>query len=116
MAHQIHEISGIAPITIKSGKTIHNVRRRWACNKFLRQSFHEFAHHSLAKSAWAKAYYDMMRDNGLKHHAAVRALAFKWIRILYHCWKHRTLYNAAHYFQQLYKRRSPLLRFLGSQS
>jgi len=107
-------ISGIAPVLVQSGKTQRHVRRRWACNKFLRQTFHEFALHSMCKSAWAKAYYDMMRDRGLKHQAAVRSLAFKWIRILFHCWKKRTLYNEAHYFQQLYKRQSPLLKFMGS--
>jgi len=68
----------------------------------------------MSKSAWAKAYYDLIRSRGLKHHAAVRALAFKWIRIIYRCWKDRTLYNEAHYFQQLYKKRSPLLQFMGS--
>jgi transposase len=109
-------LSGIAPVTIQSGKSKH-VHRRWACNKFLRQTFHEFALHSLRTSAWAKAYYDMLcKDRGLKHHAAVRSLAFKWIRILYRCWKTRTLYNEAHYFQSLYKRQSPLLKFMGSQS
>jgi transposase len=113
-ASEMQQISGIAPVTIKSGKTKREVRRRWACNKFLRQTFHEFAQHSLAKSAWAKAYYDMKRDKGLKHQAAVRALAFKWIRILYRCWKNRTLYNEVHYFQQLYKKRSPLLKYMGS--
>jgi transposase len=115
-AAEMQQISGIAPVTIKSGKTQRKVRRRWACNKFLRQTFHEFAQHSLGKSAWAKAYYDMMRSKGLKHHAAVRALAFKWIRILHRCWKNRTLYNEAHYFQQLSQRRSPLLQFMGSNT
>jgi len=114
-ADQMQCISGIAPVTIRSGKMAH-VQRRWACNKFLRQTFHEYAQHSLAKSAWAKAYYDMMIAKGLKHHAAVRALAFKWIRILTRCWKNRTLYNEAAYFQQLYKRNSPILRFMGSNS
>lgn len=107
-------ISGIAPVKIQSGKTQYQIRRRWACNKFLRQTFHEFALHSLAKSAWAKAYYDMMRDRGLKHHAAVRSLAFKWIRILYRCWQLRTTYNEVHYFQHLYQRKSPLLKFMGT--
>lgn len=109
-------LSGIAPVTVQSGKTRH-VHRRWACNKFLRQTFHEFASHSLAKSAWAKAYYDMLReDRGLKHHAAVRALAFKWIRILYRCWKTSRLYDEAQYFQSLYQRQSPLLKFMGSHA
>jgi hypothetical protein len=47
----------------------------------LRQTFHEFAGRSAVKSQWARAYYD------LQIHAAVRALAFKWIRILFRCWK-----------------------------
>jgi len=114
-AEEMQRISGIAPVMIQSGKTQRRVRRRWACSKFLRQTFHEFAQHSLAKSAWAKAYYDLMRARGTKHHAAVRALAFKWIRILYRCWKERTVYNEAHYFQHLYRRRSPLLKFMASQ-
>ena len=63
-----------------------------------------------------KAYYDMMIAKGLKHHAAVRTLAFKWIRILYRCWKNRTLYNEAHYFRHLYTKRSPLLKFMASKS
>jgi hypothetical protein len=29
---------------------------------------------------WARAYYQQQRERGNDHHAAVRALAFKWIR------------------------------------
>ena len=104
-------LSGIAPLVRQSGKTRH-VLRRHACNKFLRQTFHEFAQHSLARSAWAKAYYDLLRSRGAKHHAAVRGLAFQWIRILYRCWKQRTLYNETHYLLHLIQRQSPLLKFI----
>lgn len=114
-AAQMQQISGIAPVTVRSGKMLHHSRRR-ACNRFLRQTFHEFANHSLAHSSWAKAYYDMMRAKGLKHHAAVRALAFKWIRILYRCWKKHTHYNEIHYYQQLVKQGSPIIQFIGSSS
>jgi len=41
--------------------------------------------------------------------AAVRALAFKWIRILYRCWKTRTPYNEARYLRALQERGSPVL-------
>ena len=37
---------GVAPITERSGKTTW-IHFRWACPKFLRQSFHEFAAHSV---------------------------------------------------------------------
>ena len=46
------------------------------CPKFLRQSFHEWAGHSIAQSVWARAYDQQQRQRGKDHHAAVRALAF----------------------------------------
>ena len=55
-ALDLQSLSGIAPVTRKSGKS-NVVRRRWACNKFLRQTFHEYAAHSIKFSAWARAYY-----------------------------------------------------------
>src|SRR5262249_26173351 len=76
--------------------------------KFLRQSFHEWAGHSIAQSVWARAYYQQQRDRGSDHHAAVRALAFKWIRILFRCWKDRVAYDENKYLAALAKRGSPL--------
>jgi len=104
-------LSGIAPVTRRSGKRS-TVQRRWACAKFLRQTFHEFAHHSRYHSAWAKAFYKFQRDKGKGHHAAVRALAFKWLRILFRCWKTRTVYDEAVYLNTLNRRNSPLLQYL----
>ena len=43
------------------------------------------------------------------YQAAVRALAFKWIRILYRCWQTRTPYNESVYLNALKRRGSPLL-------
>jgi hypothetical protein len=60
---------------------------RQAYPRFLRQTFHEWALHSILKSVWARAYYDRQLARGKKHHTAIRALAYKWIRILYRCWK-----------------------------
>lgn len=110
-ASQMQSLSGIAPVVRRSGRSF-SVLRRWACSKFLRQTFHEFAQHSLPRSAWAKAYYQLQRARGKKHHAAVRALAFKWIRILFRCWKNRTNYNELHYCKNLQQRQSPLLAHL----
>jgi hypothetical protein len=69
------------------------VHFRWACSKFLRQSFPEWAGHSIAQSVWARAYYRRQRERGKEHHAAVRALAFKWIRIVFRCWQDRVAYD-----------------------
>jgi transposase len=112
-AQQVQQISGIAPVTRQSGQS-RVVQRRWAASRFLRQTFHEFAAHSIKQSSWAKAYYDMMRARGNKHQAAVRALAFKWIRIIYRCWKDRTLYDEMAYCALLIKRQSPHLKYLAT--
>jgi len=91
-ASEIQKYCGIAPVTERSGKHAW-VHRRFACPKFLRQTFHEFAAQSRNWSAWARGYYEMQRHNGKGHHTAVRALAFKWIRIIFRCWKERVTYN-----------------------
>lgn len=104
-ARDVQDLSGIAPVTIRSGRSKF-VRRRYACPKFMRQTFHEFADHSRARCEWAQAYYEIQREGGLQHHSAVRALAFKWIRILYRCWKNRTVYQDAEYLSSLRRRRS----------
>lgn len=112
-ATEVQAMSGIAPITKQSGKS-KVVHRRYACNRFLLQTFHEFAAHSLKHSDWAKAYYDMLRAKGRKHHAAVRALAFKWIRIIFRCWKDRTHYDELAYCAALIKRKSKIIDHMTS--
>ena len=77
---------------------------RWACPKFLRQTFHEWAAHSIGSSAWAKAYYQQQRAKGKPRNTVVRALAFKWIRILFRCWKDRKPYSEEVYRQALARR------------
>ena len=99
--------AGPAPVTVRSGKSKW-VHRRFACPTFLCQTFHEFAAQSRLKSPWAKAYYQQMRDKGVDHHPAVRALAFKWIRVMFRCWQDRTPYDEARYQQSLQRRGSPL--------
>jgi transposase len=105
--------SGIAPVTRRSGRST-AVHRRTACPRFLRQTFHEFAGHSVKHSGWAGAYYRLQRAHGHGHHAAVRSLAFKWIRVIYRCWKERTPYDEATYLAALRQKGSPLLAHLTS--
>ena len=106
-ANDVQNYSGIAPVTERSGKKKW-VHFRWACSKFLRQSFHEWAGHSIGQSVWARAYYQRQRERGKEHHAAVRALAFKWIRIVFRCWQDRVAYDETRYLAALAKRGSPL--------
>jgi transposase len=106
-AREVQSFSGIAPVTESSGKKKW-VHVRWACPKFLRQSFHEWAGHSIVQSEWARVYYQRQRNKGNGHHAAVRALAFKWIRIVFRCWKDGVAYDESKYLATLVKRGSPL--------
>ena len=106
-ASELSAYSGIAPVTRQSGQS-KSVHFRLACPQFLRQTFHEFAAHSVAKSEWAREFYQQRRDRGVHHHAAVRALAFKWIRILFRCWKDRTPYDEERYKKALQRRHAPL--------
>jgi transposase len=100
-AQEMQRYSGIAPVTVASGKT-QQVSFRRACPKFLRQTFHEFALHSIAQWEWARAYYDHLRNDEKKgHHAAVRSLAYKWIRIIYRCWKDGKPYDEQIYLRSL---------------
>jgi transposase len=106
-AGEVQAYSGIAPVMEKSGKKKW-VHCRIACPKFLRQSFHEWAGHSIAHSVWARSYYQQLRSRGKEHHAAVRALAFKWIRIVFRCWKDGVAYDESKYLAALARRGSPL--------
>lgn len=111
-ASEVQEYSGIAPVTKRSGKQCQTTWR-WGAPKFVRQSFHEFARLSIHHSAWARAYYDLQRERGKSRHAAIRALAFKWIRIIYRCWKERIPYDEARYVQALIQRGAPLAKRIG---
>jgi transposase len=88
--------SGIAPVREQSGKRF-IIHWRWACPKFVRQSLHEFARCSARFCPWAKRFYDTQRARGKNHHSALRALAFKWIRILFRCWQDHCPYDPAKY-------------------
>jgi len=113
-AQEVQQLSGIAPVLERSGKTCW-VHRRFACPKFLRQSFHEYAAQSIRWSPWARAYYNRQRQRGNGHHAAVRSLAFRWIRIIYCCWQTRVPYSENTYQQALHRRGSALAKLLIAQ-
>lgn len=104
-AGNLHSFSGIGPVTRSSGKT-RVVYARCACPKFLRQTFHEFARLSVAQCQWARNYVDYYTGKGKKYHTIIRALAFKWIRILFRCWKDRTPYDDQKHMKTLEQRGS----------
>jgi len=100
--------TGVAPVTKQSGKSCY-IHRRYLCPKFHKQSFHEYAKESVLCSRWAAAYYLQQRTKGCSHHTAVRALAFKWQRVIWRCWQNRTPYREQIYEAALRKSNSPLV-------
>jgi transposase len=109
LAQELYSLSGIAPVRRASGKKTGkkaSIHFRHACPKFLRQSFHEFAGCSIPRCSWAKRFYEAQLAQGKTHHVAVRALAFKWIRILFACWKEGVPYSEERYLQSLKNRGS----------
>jgi transposase len=114
-AIELQQYAGIAPVTERSGKKSW-VHWRLQCPTFLRQTFVEWAAESIRHSFWARVYYQQQRDKGKAHQAAVRALAFTWIRILYRCWQERTPYDESTYLLALKHRGSSLIQKLAMGS
>jgi transposase len=104
----LQRYTGVAPVTKKSGGSCY-IHRRYLCPKFHRQSFHEYAKESILWCRWAAAYYLQQRIKGSSHHTAVRALAFKWQRVIWRCWQDRTAYQDQTYEAALRKNASPLV-------
>ena len=111
-ADECQKYFAVAPVTERSGNKTW-VHWRWQGPTFLRQTLVEWAGQTINKSFWAGAYYRQQKEKGSSHQAAVRALAFKWVRILYRCWQTRTPYDESKYLEALRHRGSPLLKQLG---
>jgi len=110
-SREVAEYSGIAPVTERSGKKMWT-HRRLACSRFVKQSFHEFAGQSIEQSDWARAFYDKKKADGKGHHAALRALAYKWIRIIFRCWKDHVPYDEQKYLDSLKRKRPAWLALM----
>jgi transposase len=108
-ASSVQKSAGIAPVMERSGNKSW-VHWRYSCSKFVRQTFVEWAAQTIPRSFWAKAFYESCRARGTRHQAALRALAFKWIRILHRCWVDRVPYDESRYLMPLQKRGAPLLK------
>jgi len=98
-------LSGVAPVVNRSGKYCW-IHWRYSCPTFLRQTFVEWARQTIRYSFWAKEFYDAKRKQGKSHQATLRALAFKWIRIIFRCWKNKTPYDESAYLFALKKRKT----------
>lgn len=94
VANELQCYGGTAPVTRRSGKQV-TIACRLACNRHLRQAAMQWAFCSLSRSDWARDFYDAQRANGKTHHKALRALANRWLELLWHLLRKRALYDEA---------------------
>jgi transposase len=87
--------AGSAPVTRRSGKSELVVACRLACNRYLRDAVLHWAFCSLEHSSWAREFYDAQRGRGKRHYQALRALANRWLEILWHCLHKGVRYDEA---------------------
>jgi transposase len=99
--------TGIAPIKQSSGQ-MNLTCARWVRPIFIHQTWIEHANCSIRRCDWAREFYQMKREAGKSHFQALRALAFKWIRVLHTCWAKDTPYNESIHLQHL-ENKSPKL-------
>jgi Transposase/Transposase IS116/IS110/IS902 family len=114
-APALQKYAGIAPVPARSGKKSW-VHWRLQGPKFLRQPVVEWAAESIRHAFWAQGYSQQQRDQGNTHQAAVRALAFKGIRLLSRGWQARTPYDAAVSLPALKRRGSSRMQQLAQAS
>lgn len=99
-ASELQKYYGVAPVIEASGKS-HWTHWRWNAPLFHRQTLVEWAGVSVRYCSWAGAYYHKQRQRQKSHAAILRSLAFKWLRILFVCWKNNTPYDEQTYLRQL---------------
>lgn len=113
---ELQRLTGVAPITWRTGGRNGTVivHRRVKRPKFLHQTIIEWAGHSIRYSAWARAHYESQIAAGKGHYAALRSLGYKWMRILFRCWKTKTHYSETRHQDSLRRRGSPLVARLAA--
>lgn len=107
-AANLQMYAGVAPVQKKSGQQLW-VHWRWLAPVFLRKTFVEWSGQTVLFSTWAHAYYFHQKRHGKSRNAILRALAFKWIRILWRCWQNNEPYDEQRYIESLKRRGSPLV-------
>jgi transposase len=105
-ARHIAVRDGVAPRRVQSGNSC-RITRRLARPQFAHQTWIEFAKCSTLECQWARQFVEAKIKAGKTYYTAIRALAYKWIRILHACCKNGTLYEETIYLKALGKSNSP---------
>ena len=85
---------GVAPVTYASGES-RSVRRRRACDTHVLQAVSDLAFTTAftVSGCWAAEFHGRKRAEGKDHHEALRAVALRWVKILWRLWRDQVCYN-----------------------
>jgi transposase len=85
--------AGKAPVTRRSGRSEFTIARRLAYNRYLGDAVERWAFCSLARSGWAREFYDAKIAAGDNHNSVLRKLGNRWLEVLWHCQRRGVLYD-----------------------
>lgn len=102
----LQAFAGTAPVTEESGKW-RKVRFRQACDKEFRTIVQNWAKASLQKSPWAQGYFAQAKERGHSSARAYRALANRWLAILWTLWQSGQPYDEEFHLQRVKVRKMP---------
>jgi transposase len=88
-------LSGVAPVTRRSGKT-RIVTRRMACNERLREAVYHWARVAMQIDPESKKRYAALRQRGKTHGRALRTLGDRWLATACAMLKSQTLFDPNH--------------------
>lgn len=78
--HHLRLITGVAPVTRRSGKSI-RVERRQACQNRLREALYHWARAAVMKDELARQRYRALRARGCTHGRALRTVGDRLLRV-----------------------------------
>ncbi|MCK5802496.1 MAG: IS110 family transposase [Lentisphaeria bacterium] len=89
---------GVAPVTYASGKS-RSVRRRKACDTHVLQALTDLAFTTTfsVSGCWATDFYKRKRSEGKDHHEVLRAVALRWVKILWRMWIDQVPYDESYH-------------------
>ena len=102
----LRALAGTCPVTVESGSS-RSVRFRQACNHQWRHTLQQLARCSISVSPWAATYYGNARGRGLRRSHAYRALANRWLGIIWTLWTKEVLYDEDTHLRNVLTHRRP---------
>ena len=89
----LRSLSGIAPVTKKSGKRRYSVVMRRACHQRLRFALYHWARVAVQKDERSRRAYRALRERGATHGHAMRAVADRLLKMACAMLRDRTMYD-----------------------